>query len=231
MPAPCRNKRGKFVSCGKKKTGSRKSKKEKESKSRSRKAKESRSLMKKKPSSLSRRKTAMKTSKTKTPKTKTPKMKTPKMKKTKKPKTKTPPYYRKVVRYVPTAPDAPSYQTRGILRPGYYGRVSRPPPAPMSAPQMPEHLCWSNKNKESCNKRLPCAWNESTNSCGSRRKGGRAAAFHLGGPGRNVPLSVCGTAGSQSECDSVHGCRWSSKGNVCVPKKAEEYSKMPHMMF
>lgn len=210
MPTPCRNKRGKFVACSKKKKGSRKrkekesrssrTKKAKESRSRTRKSKESRSRTKK--GKVSRRKTAgkMSTSKKMTPQS----------------------YYRKVVRHVPTAPMAPSFQAKGILRPGYYGRVSHPPPA-AKAPGAPENLCWTNRNKESCNKRLPCAWDDASGNCVSRRKGGRIAASRLGMPAGKLPLSVCGTASTQPACDSVYGCRWSEKGNVCVPKKAEEY--------
>ena len=126
-------------------------------------------------------------------------------------------------RKVPRAPRAPS-SPGGILRPGYYGRVSRPPPAFIPAPSgMSGNLCWTNRNKQSCDSRKSCVWDKSSEACISSRRGGRAAALRLGGSAGKLPTSVCGTTSTKSDCNSVHGCRWSDKGKVCVPKKAEEY--------
>lgn len=222
MP-PCRSKTGKFVSCGKKKKGSRKytkKRKEKESKSR-RKSKESRGKSKESRGMSKKRKVS-----------------TPKSRR------------KYVSRKVPKAPMAPS-SPGGMLRPGYYRRVSRPPPAPM-APTYPEGtlrpgyyqegtrsgyykkaspppagatqgLCWINKDSSSCLRRPGCKWDKMTESCVSRGKASREAALKLGVHGPKLPLTVCGSVSNKQACDSTQGCRWSMYRDVCIPKKAEHY--------
>lgn len=117
---------------------------------------------------------------------------------------------------IPRAPRAPA-GPGGIIRPGYYGRVSRPPPVGLPS-QMPKELCWTNKNQEECTKRPVCRWDSKNSNCYSVKKGGRAAALKLGGPTSGLPLSVCGTQ-PQSTCDFTYGCQWSQKGKVCIPRK------------
>jgi hypothetical protein len=199
MPS-CRSKTGKFTKCRNAGKGSRKKRKDKESRS------PSRTKTSKSPKYTKKRKQKESRSAS---------------------KKKTTPTYKRKYYEVPNAPGMPM-APGGILRPGYYGRVSRPPPAILPAPSgVPGELCWTNRSKESCNGRPACIWDNDTGDCVSKRRGGRTASMRLGVPAGGFPSSVCATANTSNDCQNIQGCRWSKRENLCEVSRPEEFLNQP----